>query len=159
LRKSSPGFDLNREGQMRILSLREAWRRAGDMSKTSDWRHRQKDPTYPTRVQVSPGKLGYVESEWDAWLAARPRVQVRQPERLRRPERPEPQPEHRGRRVRKVDHKLPVGAGPWWRYRDGESITTIAARLGCSPNTVAQLLEERSAGSQGGRGGRLERGA
>jgi predicted DNA-binding transcriptional regulator AlpA len=62
---------------MRILTPREAWRRGGNMSKTTDWRLRQSDPTYPERVQVSPGRTGYVEEEWEAWLAARPRVDLR----------------------------------------------------------------------------------
>jgi hypothetical protein len=30
-----------------------------------------------------------------------------------------------------------------WRWNEGASLATIAARLGCSPGTVEQLLAER----------------
>jgi predicted DNA-binding transcriptional regulator AlpA len=93
---------------MRILTPREAWRRGGNMSKTTDWRLRQTDPTYPRRVQVSPGKTGYVEEEWEAWLAARPRVEPERHEPAAAPE-PEAKPYQHVKRGRQESS---VGSGP-----------------------------------------------
>jgi predicted DNA-binding transcriptional regulator AlpA len=58
---------------MQILRRGEA-RKRGGFSKTTEWRLSHSDPTYPKIVRLSPGLTGYLEHEFDDWLAARPRV-------------------------------------------------------------------------------------
>jgi predicted DNA-binding transcriptional regulator AlpA len=58
---------------MRILKRRVA-RQRGGFSKSTEWRLAKSDPTFPKPVRISAGLSGYLEDEFDAWLAARPRV-------------------------------------------------------------------------------------
>ena len=48
-----------------ILSRKEALRRAGDISKFTEWRLAQTDPTFPQRVRISERRIGYYEDEWE----------------------------------------------------------------------------------------------
>jgi predicted DNA-binding transcriptional regulator AlpA len=58
-----------------ILDRKEALRRAGNITKSTERRLAQVDPTFPKRIYLSPRRIGYDEREWSAWLAQRPRGQ------------------------------------------------------------------------------------
>ena len=57
---------------MQIVRRPAARKRAG-ISKTTEWRLIQNDPTWPSVVQVTAGLTGYFEHELDAWLEGRQR--------------------------------------------------------------------------------------
>ena len=59
--------------QKRLISRREFRSRLG-ISRTTEWRLAQIDPTFPHLVWVTPAKSGYFDHEADDYIAARPRV-------------------------------------------------------------------------------------
>ena len=54
----------------RIIKRKEALKRC-DISATTQWRLEQKG-LYPSRIQISPGLVGFFEDQIDAWIADRP---------------------------------------------------------------------------------------
>jgi predicted DNA-binding transcriptional regulator AlpA len=56
---------------MKIISRREARKRVGDISRTTEHRKARNDPTWPLPVQISPGLTGYIEAEIERWIQAR----------------------------------------------------------------------------------------
>jgi predicted DNA-binding transcriptional regulator AlpA len=46
---------------------RELW--LGRISESTENRLRQTDPNFPKRVEISPGRTGYISSELDAYIA------------------------------------------------------------------------------------------
>ena len=54
---------------MRFLSWRELGSRA-DLSLSTLKRLRLEDPLFPRKIKISPGRIGFVEAEADAWLAS-----------------------------------------------------------------------------------------
>ena len=57
-----------------ILDRKEALRRAGNLSKSTELRLAQCDPDFPKPVRLSPRRVGYYEHEWSAWLQSRART-------------------------------------------------------------------------------------
>jgi predicted DNA-binding transcriptional regulator AlpA len=53
----------------RIISRREFRSRLGDISRATEFRLRQADPSFPKVVPVSPGRTGIDEGESDAYIA------------------------------------------------------------------------------------------
>jgi len=52
------------------------WKKVGEktgLSRVSAWRLERRG-LFPRRVQLSPGAVGWIESEVDEWLETRPRV-------------------------------------------------------------------------------------
>jgi predicted DNA-binding transcriptional regulator AlpA len=62
---------------MRILRYADLKDRGVCGSRTSLFRLREDDPTFPAPVAIGGG-IGWIESEIDAWLAARPRIAKRE---------------------------------------------------------------------------------
>ena len=46
-------------------------------SKSTLWRIRDKDPTFPRPIALTPGKRGTPRSEFEQWKANRPRIGVK----------------------------------------------------------------------------------
>jgi predicted DNA-binding transcriptional regulator AlpA len=57
-----------------IIERKEAWRRAGNISKSTERRLQMIDPTFPKPVRLSPRRIGYYEHEWSEWLSHRARA-------------------------------------------------------------------------------------
>lgn len=56
---------------MRVLRCQDLCIRLGVSRKTL-WRLRRTDPTFPLPRQITRGISGWLESDLDAWLQARP---------------------------------------------------------------------------------------
>lgn len=54
----------------RILLWPEARRKIGDPSRTTVWRM-ERAGTFPERFEVSPGRIGWLESEINEWIQER----------------------------------------------------------------------------------------
>jgi prophage regulatory protein len=61
---------------MRISRFKDLQDKRVCGSRASLFRLRRNDPTFPAPVQIGGG-VGWIESEIDAWLAARPRIAKR----------------------------------------------------------------------------------
>lgn len=57
----------------RIIPRGEAFAAAG-WSRTTGLRREKSDPRIPQRVQIGPGRYGFVADEWDAYIAGFQRV-------------------------------------------------------------------------------------
>jgi prophage regulatory protein len=57
------------ELQVRVLTLKEVVQRTS-LPRTTIWRRRRAGD-FPEPIQLSPGRIGWLEHEVDAWLAAR----------------------------------------------------------------------------------------
>ncbi len=57
-----------------VLDRKEALRRAGNLSKSTELRLSRCDPDFPKPVRLSPRRVGYHEHEWSAWLERRRRA-------------------------------------------------------------------------------------
>lgn len=55
---------------MRVLTRDEVTERLG-IGRTTLWRW-ERDGRFPSRRQLGPSRVGWLESEVDAWLASRP---------------------------------------------------------------------------------------
>jgi predicted DNA-binding transcriptional regulator AlpA len=55
----------------RLITRREARRRAGGISRSTEHRLLKRDPDWPRPVQITPGLTGYVEHEFGRFLARR----------------------------------------------------------------------------------------
>ena len=62
---------------MRILRYADLETKGVCGSRTGLFRIRKDDPTFPQPVSIAGG-IGWIESEIDAWLAARPRIVKRE---------------------------------------------------------------------------------
>jgi len=56
---------------MRILNSNEVVKKIG-LSKVTIWR-RERDGSFPKRINLSERRVGWVESEIDDWVDSRPR--------------------------------------------------------------------------------------
>jgi predicted DNA-binding transcriptional regulator AlpA len=65
---------------MRRIVRRQAARQRAGISRTTEFRLRQSDPTWPRVVELTAQLTGYFEDELDAWLEARPRRAVPLPD-------------------------------------------------------------------------------
>ncbi len=61
---------------MRISRFKDLQDKGVCGSRASLYRIRRDDPTFPAPVRIGGG-VGWIESEIDAWLAARPRIAKR----------------------------------------------------------------------------------
>lgn len=55
----------------RLLSEKEVRQRAGGIGRSTLWRW-ERAGSFPRRRQVGPGRVGWRESEVDAWIRALP---------------------------------------------------------------------------------------
>jgi prophage regulatory protein len=51
-----------------VLRISEICKKLGGCSRVTLWRTRQRDPSFPAPVEISPGVIGFLEHELDAWL-------------------------------------------------------------------------------------------
>jgi predicted DNA-binding transcriptional regulator AlpA len=63
----------------RLISQTELRARMGNIGRTTLWRLQTSDPTFPTQVEISPGRSGFYEDEVEAYIASRPRKALRRP--------------------------------------------------------------------------------
>jgi prophage regulatory protein len=54
----------------RLIRLRELQARLGGVSRTTLWRW-ERNSDFPTRVQIGPNTVAWIESEIEEWLAGR----------------------------------------------------------------------------------------
>jgi predicted DNA-binding transcriptional regulator AlpA len=60
-----------------IITTREFRRRMGNPSRTTIWRLRKTDPSYPHTIEISPGLHGHFEDQAQDYIERRPRVAPR----------------------------------------------------------------------------------
>lgn len=57
---------------MKILKINEVIQKTG-LSRVTIWR-RETSGDFPVRIQITPGRVGWLEDEVDEWIEARPRL-------------------------------------------------------------------------------------